>query len=105
MSGEIRVIEGAPAVIAQLDRMRAELTARLPAGTFPLTCTFCRRSSATHVLVWDTPDAKRGNARTIALVCGGCAHRDEERARQIAVSPASAWLFRLAPDNEETCDA
>ena len=152
--GEIRMAEGAAAVLPHLDRMRANLAAQLTAGEhsckcgahlvfnglpgvggswmatdgerpgdfwcpggslhlpvdaaelFPLTCTFCRRACATHVLIWDSPDSKRprGEVRTTALVCGGCAHRDEARARQIAASPASAWLFRLAPDNEETCD-
>ena len=76
------------------------------AEAFPLSCTFCRRASATHVLIWDSPDKRRasGAVRTTALVCGPCAHRDEIRARQIAASPASAWLFRLAPDDGEHCD-
>jgi hypothetical protein len=74
------------------------------ADDFPLTCTFCRRASATYVLVWDTPDTRRlsGQIRTTALVCGDCVHRNEERARQIAASPASAWLFRLMPDTADT---
>jgi len=77
-----------------------------PSAVHALTCTFCRRAGATHLLVWDEPDRRRlsGKIRVTALVCGGCAHRDEERAREIAASPASAWLFRLTPDSKDACN-
>lgn len=63
------------------------------AETFPLTCSFCRKAPATHLLVADLPDG-----RVPHLVCYRCGHRDQDAARTIAVAPAAAWLFELYPD-------
>jgi hypothetical protein len=72
--------------------------------TFPLTCEWCRNEPATHLLIVDTiyesprrlvPDRQQ------SAICGTCAHRDLGRARELAKSASSAWLFRLTPDTGE----
>lgn len=67
---------------------------------YPLTCEWCRRNPADHLLIYDA----REGGRQKAHICGSCSHRDAGRARQVAASPASAWLYRLETELiGETC--
>jgi hypothetical protein len=66
---------------------------------YPLTCDWCKHEPAKFLLVWDR--VVRGTVKRYqALVGDHCANRDICRAREIAVTPTSAWLFRLVPDME-----
>jgi hypothetical protein len=68
--------------------------------SFPLTCAWCRNEPATHLLVVESK-----HSRSDHLVCADCAHRDRERARDIAKAPALVWLWRLAADNCEPAES
>jgi hypothetical protein len=70
-------------------------------GPRPLTCEWCRRRPADHLLVYDyhprgTPAGVTDRLK--AFICGFCGHRDEDAARQMAVNPSAAWLYRLIPE-------
>jgi hypothetical protein len=64
------------------------------APPFPLTCEWCRSAPASHLLILD----RFRGSRTAHSICHRCAHRDVGRAREIAASPTSVWLFELHPD-------
>jgi hypothetical protein len=57
-----------------------------------LTCVYCRRAPATHLLVADLTAG-----RVAHLVCGRCGTRNVGDAGKIAEAPSSAWLFTLTP--------
>lgn len=72
-----------------------------PSADFPLTCEFCRHEAATYLAVYDI--TIRGRAERVQKTIGpDCAAWNfPDRAREIAVSPRSVWLFRLVPEEPE----
>ena len=79
----------------QADACAADLMGRFGRMMFscPLTCEYCRHAPATHLLVTDLVPR-----RVQALVCGECGFRNFKAAREIALAPSAAWLFRLLPE-------
>lgn len=75
--------------------------AQLPGAAFPLTCEFCRHEPATYLAVYGI--TIRGRAERVQKTIGSdCAARNfPDRARDVAVSPGSVWLFRLVPEKAE----
>lgn len=76
---------------------REQAAAPDPAA-FPLTCTWCSNSPATHLAVadWSFPD---GPQRLEHMLCANCAHG-------VTVLPggvAAWWLFALVPDDPHGC--
>jgi hypothetical protein len=70
------------------------------AGVFPLTCDWCKSEPATHLAVYDVTAHDRTH-RVQKVIGDACVSRDWHHAPEVAVSPRSAWLFRLVPDTKE----
>jgi hypothetical protein len=79
------------------------ISAQPESETFPsncqLTCQFCSRAPASHLLLADSRYATGVPGRKPHLVCAGCAHHNLDHAKDIAATPSSVWLFRLTPDD------
>ena len=63
------------------------------APTWPLTCGYCKKAPATHVLVADI----YFGGRMRDLVCNRCGRASLSDAMSVSKSKASAWLFVLVP--------
>lgn len=66
--------------------------------TFPLTCSWCSNSPASHLAIADWR-FRDGPQRLQHLLCRTCAH-------QVTVLPPQAegwWLFALTPDDPFDC--
>jgi len=58
----------------------------------PLTCEYCSRAPATHLVVADLE-----SRRITRLTCGPCGERDRGDAALIAKAASAVWLFALIP--------
>jgi hypothetical protein len=69
--------------------------------TGQLSCEWCRAEPATHLIVYDVGHRDcHAPVRVKSVIGAGCARRDEGRAREIAASTSSVWLFGLTPAME-----